>query len=74
MTLMLMSTALWADETITVTANSSDISEGISLDPLSSDRLRHRIRYFRIGYLIAQLSLGYVISSDPFFTRLIHKD
>ena len=25
MTLMLMSTALWADETVTVSANSSDI-------------------------------------------------
>ena len=31
MTLMLMSTALWADETITVSANSSDISEGLDL-------------------------------------------
>ena len=28
---MLMSTALWADETITVSANSSDISEGLDL-------------------------------------------
>ena len=31
MTLMLMSTALWADETVTVSANSSDISEGLDL-------------------------------------------
>ena len=31
MTLMLMSSALWADETITVSANSSDISEGLDL-------------------------------------------
>ena len=31
MTLMLMSTALWADETITVSANNSDISEGLDL-------------------------------------------
>ena len=31
MTLMLMSTMLWADETITVSANSSDISEGLDL-------------------------------------------
>ena len=31
MALMLMSTALWADETITVSANSSDISEGLDL-------------------------------------------
>ena len=31
MTLMLMSAALWADETITVSANSSDISEGLDL-------------------------------------------
>ena len=31
MTLLLMSTMLWADETITVTANSSDISEGLDL-------------------------------------------
>ena len=31
MTLMLMSTALWADETITVSAKSSDISEGLDL-------------------------------------------
>ena len=31
MTLMLMCTALWADETITVSANSSDISEGLDL-------------------------------------------
>ena len=31
MTLMLMSTALWADQTITVSANSSDISEGLDL-------------------------------------------
>ena len=31
MTLMLMSTALWAEETITVSANSSDISEGLDL-------------------------------------------
>ena len=31
MALMLMSAALWADETITVSANSSDISEGLDL-------------------------------------------
>ena len=31
MTLMLMSSALWADETVTVSANSSDISEGLDL-------------------------------------------
>ena len=31
MMLMLMSTALWADETVTVSANSSDISEGLDL-------------------------------------------
>ncbi|MBR4704384.1 MAG: hypothetical protein IKP02_02140 [Paludibacteraceae bacterium] len=31
MTLMLMSTALWAEETVTVSANSSDISEGLDL-------------------------------------------
>ena len=31
MTLVLMSTALWADETVTVSANSSDISEGLDL-------------------------------------------
>lgn len=31
MTLMLMSAALWAEETITVSANSSDISEGLDL-------------------------------------------
>ena len=31
MALMLMSTMLWADETITVSANSSDISEGLDL-------------------------------------------
>ena len=31
MTLMLMSAALWADETVTVSANSSDISEGLDL-------------------------------------------
>ena len=31
MALMLMSSALWADETITVSANSSDISEGLDL-------------------------------------------
>ena len=31
MTLMLASTALWAEETITVSANSSDISEGLDL-------------------------------------------
>ena len=31
MTLMLMSTALWADQTVTVSANSSDISEGLDL-------------------------------------------
>ena len=31
MTLILMSTALWADETVTVSANSSDISEGLDL-------------------------------------------
>ena len=31
MTLALMSTMLWADETITVSANSSDISEGLDL-------------------------------------------
>ena len=31
MTLMLMSTMLWADQTITVSANSSDISEGLDL-------------------------------------------
>ncbi len=31
MTLMLMSAALWADEKITVSANSSDISEGLDL-------------------------------------------
>ena len=31
MTLMLMSAALWADERITVSANSSDISEGLDL-------------------------------------------
>ncbi len=31
MTLMLMSMALWAEETITVSANSSDISEGLDL-------------------------------------------
>ena len=31
MTLMLMSMTLWADETITVSANSSDISEGLDL-------------------------------------------
>jgi len=29
--LMLMSTALWADETVTVSANSSDISDGLDL-------------------------------------------
>ena len=31
MTLMLMSSALWADQTVTVSANSSDISEGLDL-------------------------------------------
>ena len=31
MALMLMSTALWAEETITVSANSTDISEGLDL-------------------------------------------
>ncbi|MCR5049809.1 MAG: hypothetical protein K6A36_01860 [Paludibacteraceae bacterium] len=31
MSLMLLSTALWAEETITVSANSSDISEGLDL-------------------------------------------
>ena len=31
MTLMLMSMTLWADETVTVTANSTDISEGLDL-------------------------------------------
>ena len=31
MTLMLMSSALWAEETVTVSANSSDISEGLDL-------------------------------------------
>ena len=31
MTLMLMSAALWAEETITVTANNSDLSEGLDL-------------------------------------------
>ena len=31
MTLMLISTALWADQTVTVSANSSDISEGLDL-------------------------------------------
>ena len=31
MTLMLMSTALWAEQTVTVSANSSDISEGLDL-------------------------------------------
>ena len=31
MTLMLMCAALWADETVTVSANSSDISEGLDL-------------------------------------------
>ncbi len=31
MTLMLMSTMLWADQTVTVSANSSDISEGLDL-------------------------------------------
>jgi len=31
MALMMMSTALWAEETITVSANSSDISEGLDL-------------------------------------------
>ena len=31
MTLLLMSAALWADETVTVSANSSDISEGLDL-------------------------------------------
>ena len=31
MTLMLMCTALWAEETVTVSANSSDISEGLDL-------------------------------------------
>lgn len=31
MTLMFMSTALWAEETVTVSANSSDISEGLDL-------------------------------------------
>ena len=31
MTLMLMSSLLWADQTVTVSANSSDISEGLDL-------------------------------------------
>ena len=31
MTLMLMSMTLWADQTVTVSANSSDISEGLDL-------------------------------------------
>ena len=31
MALMLMSTALWADQTVTVSANSSDVSEGLDL-------------------------------------------
>ena len=31
MALALMSTALWAEETVTVSANSSDISEGLDL-------------------------------------------